>query len=116
MKPQRSGARTARAALAIGVGLCFVVNLEPIWMLAWFLPGLLFAVALQTDLDLARPDRARRAHRRRQQLPYFLRGDAAGAGHAGDGVADAAVGAGLSAARAASCRRYESGWTVLRCR
>ena len=37
------------AALAIGGALWFVVNLDPIWPLAWFIPGLLFAVALKTE-------------------------------------------------------------------
>jgi apolipoprotein N-acyltransferase len=37
------------AALAIGGGLWFVVNLEPVWTVAWFVPGLLFALALKTD-------------------------------------------------------------------
>ena len=36
-------------ALAIGGGLWFVVNLDPVWQIAWFLPGLLFALALKTD-------------------------------------------------------------------
>src|SRR5262245_28036543 len=36
-------------ALGIGGGLWFVVNLDPIWQIAWFLPGLLFALALKTD-------------------------------------------------------------------
>src|SRR5215471_2154774 len=39
----------AAAALAIGAGLWFVVNLDPIWPFAWFLPGLLFALALKTE-------------------------------------------------------------------
>jgi apolipoprotein N-acyltransferase len=37
------------AALAIGGALWFVVNLDPIWPFAWFVPGLLFAVALKTE-------------------------------------------------------------------
>jgi apolipoprotein N-acyltransferase len=37
------------AALAIGGALWFVVNLDPIWILAWFVPGLLFALALKTE-------------------------------------------------------------------
>ena len=37
------------AAIVIGVGLAFVFNLEPIWWLAWVLPGLLFALALRTE-------------------------------------------------------------------
>jgi apolipoprotein N-acyltransferase len=37
------------AAAAIGVGLRFVVNLEPVWWLAWFVPGLLLWLALRTD-------------------------------------------------------------------
>jgi len=37
------------AAIAIGIGLRFVVNLEPVWWLAWFVPGLLLALALRTD-------------------------------------------------------------------
>jgi apolipoprotein N-acyltransferase len=35
------------AAAAIGVALRFVVNLEPLWWLAWFVPGLLLALALR---------------------------------------------------------------------
>jgi apolipoprotein N-acyltransferase len=37
------------AAALIGVALRFVVNLEPLWWLAWFVPGLLLALALRTD-------------------------------------------------------------------
>jgi apolipoprotein N-acyltransferase len=37
------------AALAIGGGLFFVMNMDPVWWLAWILPGLLFAIALRTD-------------------------------------------------------------------
>ncbi len=37
------------AALAIGGGLWFVVNMDPIWLAAWFVPGLLFALALKTE-------------------------------------------------------------------
>ena len=37
------------AAIVIGVGLRFVVNLEPVWWLAWFVPGLLLALALRTE-------------------------------------------------------------------
>ena len=36
------------AALLIGGALWFVVNLEPVWELAWFVPGLLFVLALET--------------------------------------------------------------------
>jgi apolipoprotein N-acyltransferase len=36
------------AAVLIGVGLRFVVNLEPLWWLAWFMPGLLLALALRS--------------------------------------------------------------------
>jgi apolipoprotein N-acyltransferase len=36
-------------AIAIGVLLRFVVNLDPVWWLAWFAPGLLFALALRHD-------------------------------------------------------------------
>ena len=35
------------AAFLIGLALRFVVNLEPVWWLAWFVPGLLFALALR---------------------------------------------------------------------
>jgi apolipoprotein N-acyltransferase len=42
------------AALAIGGGLWFVMNLNPIWWLAWILPGLLFAIALRTEAWTAR--------------------------------------------------------------
>jgi apolipoprotein N-acyltransferase len=37
------------AAIVIGVGLRFVLNLDPVWWLAWVLPGLLFYVALRND-------------------------------------------------------------------
>jgi apolipoprotein N-acyltransferase len=37
------------AALAIGGASWFVVNLDPVWALAWFVPGLLLAVALKTE-------------------------------------------------------------------
>ena len=37
------------AAVVIGIGLRFVVNLEPLWWLAWFVPGLLLALALRTE-------------------------------------------------------------------
>jgi apolipoprotein N-acyltransferase len=36
-------------AAAIGAGFWFVMNLEPVWWLAWLLPGLLFALVLRTD-------------------------------------------------------------------
>ena len=36
-------------ALAIGGGLWFVVNLDPLWWLAWILPGVLFWLALSTE-------------------------------------------------------------------
>jgi apolipoprotein N-acyltransferase len=36
-------------AILIGVGLRFVVNLDPVWWLAWFVPGLLLALALRHD-------------------------------------------------------------------
>jgi apolipoprotein N-acyltransferase len=36
-------------ALLIGGALWFVVNLDPFWPLAWFVPGLLFALALQSQ-------------------------------------------------------------------
>jgi apolipoprotein N-acyltransferase len=42
------------AAIAIGFGLRFVVNLEPIWWLAWFMPGLLLALALRAGTWAAR--------------------------------------------------------------
>ncbi|MEJ0088074.1 MAG: nitrilase-related carbon-nitrogen hydrolase [Pseudomonadota bacterium] len=35
-------------ALAIGGGLWFVVNLDPLWWLAWILPGVFFWLALST--------------------------------------------------------------------
>ena len=41
-------------AVAIGFGLRFVVNLEPVWWLAWILPGLLLALALRADYWTAR--------------------------------------------------------------
>jgi apolipoprotein N-acyltransferase len=37
------------AAVVIGIGLRFVVNLDPVWWLAWFVPGLLLALALRSD-------------------------------------------------------------------
>jgi apolipoprotein N-acyltransferase len=37
------------AAVLIGLGLRFVVNLEPVWWLVWFVPGLLLALALRAD-------------------------------------------------------------------
>jgi apolipoprotein N-acyltransferase len=42
------------AAVLIGWGLRFVVNLEPLWWLAWILPGLLLVLALRTDNWTAR--------------------------------------------------------------
>ena len=42
------------AAVVIGAGLYFVMNMEPIWWLAWFLPGLLFALALRAEVWTAR--------------------------------------------------------------
>jgi apolipoprotein N-acyltransferase len=37
------------AAVLVGIALRFVVNLEPIWWLAWFAPGLLLALALRIE-------------------------------------------------------------------
>jgi len=37
------------AAVVIGIALRFVVNLEPVWWLAWFVPGLLLALALRSE-------------------------------------------------------------------
>jgi apolipoprotein N-acyltransferase len=37
------------AAVLVGVLLRFVVNLDPVWWLAWFAPGLLFALSLRTE-------------------------------------------------------------------
>jgi len=37
------------AALLIGLALRFVLNLHPVWWLAWFVPGLLFALALRVS-------------------------------------------------------------------
>jgi apolipoprotein N-acyltransferase len=42
------------AAFAIGMGLRYVVSLEPVWWLAWFLPGLLLALALRAGEWAAR--------------------------------------------------------------
>jgi apolipoprotein N-acyltransferase len=42
------------AALLIGFGLRFVHSLEPLWWLAWFLPGLLLALALRSGEWAAR--------------------------------------------------------------
>jgi apolipoprotein N-acyltransferase len=39
----------AGAAILIGVALRFVLNLDPIWWLAWFAPGLLLALALRFE-------------------------------------------------------------------
>ncbi len=36
------------AALLLGFGLRFVVDLEPLWWLAWLVPGLVLALALRT--------------------------------------------------------------------
>jgi apolipoprotein N-acyltransferase len=36
-------------AAAIGAGFWFVMNMEPVWWLAWLLPGLLYALALRTE-------------------------------------------------------------------
>jgi apolipoprotein N-acyltransferase len=36
-------------ALLLGGALWFVVNLEPVWELAWVVPGLLFALALKSE-------------------------------------------------------------------
>lgn len=41
-------------AIAIGIGLRFVVNLDPVWWLAWVLPGLLLALALHTGNWISR--------------------------------------------------------------
>jgi apolipoprotein N-acyltransferase len=37
------------AAIVIGICLRFVVNLEPVWWLAWIAPGLLLGLALRTE-------------------------------------------------------------------
>jgi apolipoprotein N-acyltransferase len=37
------------AAVVVGIALRFVVNLEPLWWLAWFAPGLLLAIALRSE-------------------------------------------------------------------
>src|SRR6187551_152404 len=71
------------AALIIGGASWFVVNLDPIWQLAWFVPGLL--------VDLARPRGHRRAGGRCQQLPLLPLGHADVAGLAGAAAADADV-------------------------
>lgn len=42
------------AAIAIGIGLRFIVNLEPTWWLAWILPGLLLALSLRAEPWTAR--------------------------------------------------------------
>ncbi len=36
-------------ALALGFALRFVVNLEPVWWLAWIVPGLVLALAVRTE-------------------------------------------------------------------
>ena len=41
-------------AAFIGVALRFVVNLEPVWWLAWFVPGLLLALTLRAGNGVAR--------------------------------------------------------------
>jgi len=45
----RTHAFNLLAAILIGVALWFVFNLHPVWWLAWFVPGLLFALALRTE-------------------------------------------------------------------
>ena len=42
------------AALALGGGLWFVLGMHPVWWLAWFVPGLLFALALTADKWMSR--------------------------------------------------------------
>lgn len=37
------------ASVVIGVALRFVVNLEPVWWMAWLAPGLLLALSLRAD-------------------------------------------------------------------
>jgi apolipoprotein N-acyltransferase len=37
------------AAVLVGIALRFVVNLEPVWWLAWFVPGLVLAISLRSD-------------------------------------------------------------------
>lgn len=37
------------AALILGGASWFVVNLDPIWQIAWFVPGLIFVLALKSD-------------------------------------------------------------------
>lgn len=37
------------AALALGGASWFVVNLDPVWMLAWFVPGLVLVLALKSE-------------------------------------------------------------------
>src|SRR5690349_8438480 len=39
----------AAAAVVVGIALRFVVNLQPLWWLAWFAPGLLLAIALRSE-------------------------------------------------------------------
>src|SRR5689334_9323453 len=46
---QRQDLLYVGAALIVGGALWFVVNLDPIWELAWFVPGLLFVLALKTE-------------------------------------------------------------------
>ncbi len=42
------------AAAILGAGLWFVLRMEPIWWLAWIVPGLLFALALSADKWMSR--------------------------------------------------------------
>jgi apolipoprotein N-acyltransferase len=51
---QRTTLPLAGAAIAIGMALRCVVNLEPVWWLAWFVPGLLFGIALRAEAWAAR--------------------------------------------------------------
>ena len=62
---KQATADSSAAAIVIGIGLRFVVNLEPVWWLAWFVPGLLLALALRTEGWTSRGARGTgRAHRR----------------------------------------------------
>src|SRR4051794_32828734 len=45
----RSEMLNVLVALIIGGALWFVVNLDPIWEIAWLVPGLLFVLALKNE-------------------------------------------------------------------
>ena len=48
-KPNARALINVVLAIALGGALRFVVNLDPIWWLAWFVPGLVFWLSLRTE-------------------------------------------------------------------